>query len=193
MTQFHFNPESYLDLIRAEVPRYDEMQEHLAWSLTGQVQRVLDLGTGTGRTAQAVLQRFPNSSVVLVDQSPEMLAMATRSLSVDRVEQTIVGDLLDALPDGPFDAAVSALAVHHLNAAAKRRLFTRLRSTVGPGGRFVMADVVVPDDPTDAVTPIAPPVDQPDRVKDLISWLGAAGWDASCTWSWKDLAIIVAA
>ena len=35
-------------------------------------------------------------------------------------------DLRDPLPDGPFDLVFSALAIHHLDAAAKADLFARV-------------------------------------------------------------------
>jgi hypothetical protein len=48
--QFHFDPASYLERIRAEVPAYDELQDVVADATAGiQAQRVLDLGVGTGR------------------------------------------------------------------------------------------------------------------------------------------------
>jgi tRNA (cmo5U34)-methyltransferase len=65
-----------------------------------------------------------------------------------------VGRLHDPLPEGSFDLVVSALAVHHLDGAGKADLFARVADRLRPGGRFVLGDVVVADDPADAVTPI---------------------------------------
>jgi len=177
-------------MIRAEVPKYDELQEEVARSVAGPVEMVLDLGAGTGSTSAAMLRRFPEARLVLLDENPQMLAVATDSLPSARVEHTIVGDLLNALPRTVFDAVVSALAIHHLDASRKRQLFSRLREIVKPGGCFVMADVVIPDDPGDAVTPLSPHIDRADRVTDLLAWLREANFDPSCTWAWKDLAII---
>jgi tRNA (cmo5U34)-methyltransferase len=103
-----------------------------------------------------------------------------------------VGDFLDTLPDAAFDAVVSVLAIHHLDAQRKRQLFSRLREVVKPGGSFVMADVVIPDDLRNAVTPLSPSIDRPDRVTDLLAWLREANFDPSLHWAWKDLAIIAA-
>jgi len=61
----------------------------------------------------------------------------------------------DELPPGPFDLAVSALAVHHLEAPAKQALFRRVVTALGARRRFVLADVVVPPEPEDAVTPLS--------------------------------------
>ncbi len=192
MTQFHFDAGSYLKMIRAEIPVYDELQDHVARSLTPPVGAFLDLGVGTGATSKAVLHRFPDASVVLLDESAEMVAAAQASLPPDHVARTIVGDLLDQFPEDGFDAVVSALAVHHLRADRKRELFRRVRASLASGGQFVMADVVVPVDPEDAVTGLSPDFDHPGRLSDLLEWLVDAGFTASSVWTWKDLAVVSA-
>jgi tRNA (cmo5U34)-methyltransferase len=192
MTQFHFDPSSYLQMIRAEVPVYDELQNQLADVLTSPVSVFLDLGAGTGMTTHAVLRRFPHASVVLLDESAAMVEAAQRSLPSDRIAATIVGDLLNDLPTGPFDAVVSALAVHHLDAHHKKLLFGRLRALLPDGGQFVMADVVLPTDPHDAVTPLTPDFDYPEDLTDLTTWLRQARFNPSIVWSWKDLAVVSA-
>jgi tRNA (cmo5U34)-methyltransferase len=54
----------------------------------------------------------------------------------------VTADLEDPLPDGPWDAVVSALAIHHLSDAAKRQLFRRVAGALRPGGVFVNAEQV---------------------------------------------------
>ena len=44
---------------------------------------------------------------------------------------------------GPWDAVVSALAIHHLEDAAKKDLFVRIRAALRPGGLFVNAEQVL--------------------------------------------------
>ena len=61
-----------------------------------------------------------------------------------------------------------------------------------PGGRFVLADVVVPDDPADVVTPIEEGYDLPDRLEDQLDWLREAGFEPEVRWSHRDLAVIAA-
>jgi tRNA (cmo5U34)-methyltransferase len=46
------------------------------------------------------------------------------------------------LPDEPFDAVVSALAIHHLEDDDKRVLFGRVYDVLRPGGVFVNAEQV---------------------------------------------------
>lgn len=189
MAQFHFDPETYLDLIRAELPAYDELERAVGDATIGaRVQRLLDLGAGTGETTSSVLRHHPEASVVLLDENPAMLERASSRLTTS--VGVIAGDLLEALPDDRFELVVSALAIHHLDSEKKRALFARLHDVVADGGRFVMGDVIVPDSPADAVTPIEAGVDLPDRLDDLLAWLSEAGFDATVTWQWHDLVVV---
>lgn len=138
----------------------------------GRVARILDLGTGTGETARRVLARHPSALLVGVDESPPMLEHARTFLPEADLR---AGRLEDALPEGQFDLVVSALAVHHLETAAKRDLFERVYRSLSPGGRFALADLVVPDDPANAITPIDGVYDRPDRLDQHLGSLTAAG------------------
>jgi tRNA (cmo5U34)-methyltransferase len=187
MSQFHFDPDSYLAMMRADVPRYDELQDVVAAATAGpDAQRILELGTGTGETARRLLAVQPGARLVGIDASEAMLAAARAELSADlRVQR-----LEDRLPEGPFDIVVSALAVHHLDADEKRDLFRRVRKELTPGGRFVLADLVVPERLEDVVTPATPGFDKPDALADILVWLEEAGFEPCVEWSWKDLAVI---
>jgi tRNA (cmo5U34)-methyltransferase len=190
MSQFHFDPTTYRELMAAEVPDYEQLQGEVARATAGRrVRRFLDLGAGTGMTAQTVLGVHPDATVVGVDESEAMLAEARRTLP-DRADLR-VGRLEDPLPEGPFDVVVSALAVHHLDGAGKADLFTRVARVVAPGGRFVLGDVVVPEDPRDVVTPIDGEYDQPSTVAEQLEWLAQAGFAAVVAWSSRDLAVLV--
>jgi tRNA threonylcarbamoyl adenosine modification protein (Sua5/YciO/YrdC/YwlC family) len=190
--QFHFSPDSYMDMIRGDIPVYDRFQDELVAASGGGARRVLELGTGTGETAARLLERHPDALLVGVDESEGMLSAARERLPGDRVTLH-VSRLQDPLPRGPFDLVASALCVHHLVGARKRSLFARVREALGPGGRFVLADVVTPADPADAVTSLTPGFDHPDTVDNQLSWLGEAGFAyAEVTWKHQDLAVIVA-
>ncbi len=195
MSQFHFDPASYLDLMREEVPAYERLQEAVAAATDGiDVTRILDLGTGTGVTLAAVLARHPGAIAIGIDESAAMLEAAAATLgsggSPDRGVELQVADLADPLPSGPFELVVSALAVHHLDGAGKADLFRRVAAVVGPPGRFVLGDVVVPEDPADAQTPISDDYDRPSSVADQLCWLDEAGFDAAVVWSERDLAVL---
>ncbi|MGD0983995.1 MAG: class I SAM-dependent methyltransferase [Acidimicrobiales bacterium] len=189
--QYHFDPETYLDLVTSEMPAYFALQEATAEATTGvDTARILELGVGTGETAERVLAVHAVARLTGIDESAEMLDRARKRLPQADLR---VGRLEDALPEGTYDLVVSALAVHHLDGDGKAELFMRVAERLRPGGRFVLADLVIPDDASDAITPIDDgDYDKPSRVEDQLRWLQAAGLQARVTWAHRDLAVIVA-
>ena len=189
MSQFHFHPDTYLELITEEVPAYRRLQNVIADEAAGiDVRRVLDLATGTGVTAEHVALRYPRAELVGIDESGAMLDAARRALPRAELHVT---RLQDALPAGPFDLIVSALGIHHLDGREKEDLFLRVARALSPGGRFIIGDVIVPEDPGDVVTPIDGVHDKPSTIAEQLSWLGAAGFAARVAWVEQDLAVLV--
>lgn len=103
---------------------------------------LLDLGAGTGILSEFVAQKTHPASLSLLDESPEMLARAEARLA--KYKPTLhIQKFTDPLPAGPFDAVVSALAIHHLRDEDKRGLFARIHEILAPGGVFVNAEQVL--------------------------------------------------
>ena len=172
--QFHWNPDTYLEQIRAEVPRFDELQEAAVAAIPFAPPRVLELGMGTGETTRHLLEAYPDAWVVGLDSSPEMvfhLRQEYDDVQLARME--------DPLPDGPWDLVISVLSVHHLRDEAKRTLFRRVREQ---SKALVIGDVVKADT---QVTPIDPAFDFPDTAEELAEWCGG-----EVTWRADDLAVV---
>jgi tRNA (cmo5U34)-methyltransferase len=151
---FSAHAPQYTALRRRLVPGYDQFYGSVVevLSLNGQPpRRVLDLGAGTGLLSEAVLAAFPDVEIELLDGSEAMLAEAAERLG-GAVRTVHVADMSDELPDGPFDAIVSALAIHHLDDTDKRHLFSRAHAALVAGGVFVNAEQVA--GPTDQLTAI---------------------------------------
>lgn len=189
--QYHFDADSYADEIRADLPAYDALQDELAGATGSGARRILELGTGTGETARRLLARHPDAVLVGIDENDRMLAVAGEALPGDRVDLR-AGRIEDTLPDGPFDVVASALCVHHLSGLAKADLFRRVRDVLAPGGLFVMGDVVVPDDPSLATTPLTPGYDSPSPLAVQVRWLDEAGFEPRVVWEEGDLAVVAA-
>jgi tRNA (cmo5U34)-methyltransferase len=188
VTQWHWNPETYLQNMLAEVPSYPSLQAETAKAAADvQAHTILELGIGTGETAKRVLAEHPEARLTAIDSSAEMVE---RARTVVPQADLRIARLEDPLPEGPFDLVVSALAVHHLDGPGKQDLFGRVAGVLEPGGTFVLADVVVPENDADVVTPIDGAYDKPDRVDDQLAWLHDAGLDPETVWSYKDLAVM---
>jgi tRNA (cmo5U34)-methyltransferase len=174
--QYHWNPETYLDLIRAEVPRYDELQDAAVAAIPFPPARVLELGIGTGETARRIVAAHPDAEVTGLDSSPDMVYRA-RELGIE----ARLARMEDPLPDGPWDLVIAVLSVHHLTADGKRDLFRRVREQ---SRALVLGDVV--DVPADQrVTPIDPGFDHPEKVESLVEWTGG-----EVAWAEDDLAVV---
>ena len=172
--QFHWNPATYLEEIRAEVPRFDELQKAAVEAIPFAPDRVLELGMGTGETTRVLLESYPDAWVIGLDSSPEMvfhLRQEYDDVQLARME--------DPLPDGPWDLVISVLSVHHLRDDAKRTLFRRVREQ---SRALVIGDVVKAEK---QVTPIDPGFDFPDTAEELAEWC-----DGEVTWRADDLAVV---
>ena len=126
-------------------------------SLAGTNGRVLELGVGTGRLALPMAEA--GLAVTGVDSSPAMLAkLAERDRS--GVVEVVCGDMVDALPDGPFDAALVAYNTifNLLDEATQQRCFAAVADRLAPGGAFVV-EAFVPDSSTPTTTPTTTPTD----------------------------------
>lgn len=175
--QFHRNPDTYLEEIRAEVPRYDELQERAIDAIPFPPARVLELGIGTGETTRRLRERYPDADVVGLDSEPEMVFRA-REIGIE----VRLARMEDPLPDGPWDLVISVLSVHHLDAEGKRDLFRRVREQ---SRALVLGDVV---DAEVRVAPLEEGVDYPDPAPDVAEWCGG-----EVVWEADDLAVIRAA
>ena len=136
--QFHWDPETYLELIHSEVPRYDELQEAAIDAIPFPPARVLELGFGTAETTRRIWERYPDTRITGLDSSPDMVFKA-RELGWEEMR---LGRIEDPLPDGPWDLVIAVLSVHHLDAAGKQDLFRRVREH---SRSLVIGDVVEVD------------------------------------------------
>ncbi|MGH2914015.1 MAG: Sua5/YciO/YrdC/YwlC family protein [Solirubrobacteraceae bacterium] len=191
--EFHFNPDTYGDMLREDYPGFDAFQDRVAAACGEAAGAILELGTGTGETARRLLARFSGATLLGIDESSEMLAAARVALERDGGRVRLrVARLQEPLADGPFDLVVSALCVHHLDAREKADLFDRVAAVLAPGGRFVLGDVVVPEDPADAKMELTPGFDKPSSVGEQVRWLADAGLAPRVIWVHDDVAIIAA-
>src|SRR5215471_17397891 len=107
----------------------------------GPADTVLDVATGTGLVARELVRRF-GCSVVGIDQSPEMLAVArerTQGLPV-----TLVEGRAEKLPfaDGEFASLTFTYLLRYVDdPAATTRELARV---VRPGGTIAMLEFAVP-------------------------------------------------
>jgi demethylmenaquinone methyltransferase/2-methoxy-6-polyprenyl-1,4-benzoquinol methylase len=111
--------------------------------------RVLDVATGTGLVAQALVGRY-GCTVVGLDQSPEMLAAARARLARDpalETRVTLVTGEAERLPfaDGEFDHLTFTYLLRYVD--DPRATLRELARVVRPGGRVASLEFAVPTSP----------------------------------------------
>ncbi len=168
--------------------------------------RVLDVGSGHGVLAAAVLDAFPRATAIGLDISEAMMEVGRERMARfgDRFRY-YEGDFADgSLPEGlgPFDVVVSSRAIHHLNPDGKRRLFRSIYDHLAPGGCFIDIDNMRPRDdflreryaqadpgrPTGYGNQQRPRTggggrEHPDPVAEQLGWLREAGFGhVDCFW-----------
>ena len=189
--QYHFDPDTYVQMIEAEVPLYRELQRRVAERTEDRAcEEVLELGTGTGVTSLEILGRHPEARLTGIDISAKMLDQARSHLPMERV-RLLAQDLDDRLPGGPYDLVFSVLAVHHLNAGGKQDLFRRVARILRSRGRFVLGDLVIPQQPVPHPIPANPDYDKPSTSADQVRWLELACLSARVEWENGELAMII--
>jgi tRNA (cmo5U34)-methyltransferase len=174
MSDFSWKPDGYLDLIRKEIPRYEELQDQAIAAIPFVPERVLELGMGTGETTRRLIEAYPDSWVIGLDASPDMVYSAR-----EMYDDVQLARIEDPLPDGPWDLVIGVLSIHHLRAAQKRELFRRVREH---SKALVIGDVVKADV---QVTPVDEDYDFPETAADLAAWSGG-----EVTWAADDLAVV---
>lgn len=111
--------------------------------------RVLDLGAGTGLLDAMVAGAFPGARITLVDFSEKMLNVARDRLADEpegRFEFRLMDYATEPLP-GEYEVVVSALSIHHLEDADKKRVFREVYRSLSDGGVFINADQVLGESP----------------------------------------------
>ncbi|HST68787.1 MAG TPA: class I SAM-dependent methyltransferase [Solirubrobacterales bacterium] len=174
MGQFHWKPDTYPELIRSEVPRYDELQEQAIAAVPFAPERVLELGMGTGETTRRLIEAYPDAWVIGLDASADMVFRAR-----ENYDDVQLARMEDPLPDGPWDLVIGVLSIHHLTSDQKKNLFRQVRTQARS---FVIGDVVKAET---QVTPIDPAHDFPETAADLAEWTGG-----QISWEKDDLAVV---
>src|SRR4051794_15769629 len=93
---------------------------------------VLDVGCGTGRVTEALLELVPRGRVLAIDASAEMVRLARDRLG-DRA-RVWQENVLDLELDEPVDAIVSTAALHWV--PDRDRMWARMAAALRPAGRL---------------------------------------------------------
>lgn len=141
--------ETYRRLAAVVVPRRAEQMAALLTLLPfdhDEAFHVVELASGEGKLAQAILTAFPKATLLALDLSASMRETTARRLALfgararvgafDMAAHDWYGQLEGA------DAVLSSLCIHHLDAAGKQALFAAVGERLSERGAFLIADLV---------------------------------------------------
>jgi ubiquinone/menaquinone biosynthesis C-methylase UbiE len=137
--------QAYDAAIRRWIPGYEAMVGTII-EMVGELEGdpvVVDLGTGTGALARAILDGVSRARAVMIDIDPNMLALAGQRVAKHGARAELRrASFDDELP--PCDAVVASLALHHVpELADKQKLYARIYRALRPRGVFLMGDATV--------------------------------------------------
>ena len=138
----------YDELKLRVIPGYRLVQDlalRYASSNRGPVQRVLELGCGTGEWASTFLRAHPEAEYLAIEFSSQMRDLASARLAGYGTRCRLLDrDLNNSLPEGPFNLVMSFFTIHHVE--NKQHLITDVFGRLARGGLFLYADITVAPD-----------------------------------------------
>lgn len=145
--RFQRMADTYDHLAPVMVPQYDLMQRLMLDYLQiekAQSPVIVDLGGGSGRFLERVLNCNPSARCYYVDASESFLRLAQKKLkSYEGAVRYVLADLedgwVDQVPSGA-DYIFSMSTIHHLENHEKQRLYERCFDLLNPGGWLVNID-----------------------------------------------------
>jgi SAM-dependent methyltransferase len=142
---------TYREIAPVAVPRRDDMIAAVVSTAPFALDRpikILELGSGDGLLAAALLSRFDRATLTALDGSESMRSAAVARLRPFGARARVGAFDVAALDwwDRMFgaDLVVSSLCLHHLSDAKKQYLYKAAAERLAPGGALLIADLVNP-------------------------------------------------
>jgi tRNA (cmo5U34)-methyltransferase len=146
--------QTYRDIADVAVPRRQEMTATLVAAApfaAAEPFTILELGSGDGRLAEALLTVFPRATLTALDGSQSMRRESSGRLALFGDRARVAAFDLAALDWWDrmvgVDLIVSSLCLHHLNDAKTQYLYKAAAERLSPRGALLVADLVDPQHP----------------------------------------------
>jgi ubiquinone/menaquinone biosynthesis C-methylase UbiE len=101
---------------------------------------ILDIGCGTGRLLRKAQTRWPNTQLTGIDPAQAMIDQAKPLFPEGRFYVAMAESI--PLPDASIDLAFSTMSFHHWS--NQKTAITEISRVLRPGGKFILADIVLP-------------------------------------------------
>ncbi len=144
----------YRDIADVAVPGRQELMATLVAAVPFAAEepvKILELGSGDGRLAEALLTVFPRATLTALDGSESMRRETAARLAPFGDRARVAAFEVAALDwwDRMFgvDLIVSSLCLHHLNDAKKQYLYKAAAERLSVRGVLLIADLIDPQHP----------------------------------------------
>lgn len=109
---------------------------------------LLDLGGGAGSYAFALLVKYPGLHATIFDRPPAVKVALAEAKRADLAKQVDVigGDLFTDSYGGPYDVIFYSNVVHIYSPPENRRILTKIKRALKPGGRLVIVEYFLDKD-----------------------------------------------
>lgn len=141
-----FSASDYDNEIRRTVPFYDELYRQIAETAKAFGNKPLswlDIGCGTGKTAEAVLGKVPTEKFVFADISEEMIEVAKSRFRFPEAE-FILSDISDLNFCEEFDIITAVLVFHYLKLPERKTALQNCFRALKKGGILITAENFAP-------------------------------------------------
>lgn len=116
-------------------------KKELTDALDEDVQKILDLGAGTGLELIYLFEKYPNAEVTAIDISESMLEKLKKRTFSNHVK-TICGDFFETDFGNDYDAVISTSALHHFKPEEKKKLYKKIFNSLKKNGQFINCDKI---------------------------------------------------
>ena len=141
-----FAANDYDSEIVRTVPFYDELYRHIAETakaLGNKPLAWLDIGCGTGKTAEAMHGKIPLERFVFADVSEEMIGISKSRFRFPEAE-FIVSDISGLSFCGEFDIVTAVLVGHYLKIPERKAALENCFRALKKGGILITAENFAP-------------------------------------------------
>lgn len=147
---FDSRAESYDQHMKRNVDHFEKFYRKIADSIneTDEEIKILDIGCGTGLELEYIFRKAPNARIIAVDLSQKMIDKLKEKYN-DKLAQIkiIKGSYLTLdFKENEFDYVVSVMTVHHLLPNSKKKLYTKIFSSLKAEGKYLEGDYIVSEE-----------------------------------------------
>lgn len=145
-----FSAREYDKKIKQTLPYYEEFYKQIIDVVKCKFKRSvswLDVGCGTGKTAEIALNKLPIDRFVFCDNSLDMLDIAKSRFCSDKIEFMLC-DAINLEFNNEFDVVTAVQVFHYLSVEERKNAIQKCYEALNTSGIFITFENFAPDTET---------------------------------------------